>query len=311
MPGMTFGSFVLMAKQRFKSYDSVDTSFAGKTVLITGANTGLGLEAAHIIASLKPERLILAVRDIAKGNTAAAEIEAKANKPNLCHVLKLDMASFDSVINFASELEQEVPLLDTVILNAGVRAKDYGTTADGWETDLQVNALSTTLLTLLLLPHLGKTSEYRSAEAGFPVSTNLTLVTSSNHATVERNELPNTSHPILETLSAAPPNKKSFDAQLQYAKSKLAIMWFIPRLAELGQGPDPSNPSVVVSSVCPGACRTTMARGMDSLPEKIFVALFKALFSKPAKVGGEIIVKGSTLGTEGVGAYWYDNRIYQ
>lgn len=310
MPGLTLGSFVSMAKQRFTSYDVVDTSFDGKIVLITGANAGIGLDVAHEVALLGADRIILAVRSIEKGKTAAAQIETRANKKGLCHVMELDMANMDSVIAFASRLEKEVPLLDTVILNAGVREKEYRKSVHGWETDVQVNAISTTLLALLLVPHLKKTSEQRSAQAGAPSPSRLTLVTSSAHAMISRSELPFGDTPLLETISSTPSDAKTFDAQLQYAKSKLAIMWMMSRLAHVGAGDDVANAAVIVNSVCPGATRSTLARGMDSMAERAMLNTFQAIFMKPTKVGAGIVVKGATLDFGGVGAFWYENQIY-
>lgn len=329
MPGLTFGSFVQMLKARFHTYDKVTTSFAGQTVLITGANVGLGLECAHIIASLNPDRLILAVRNLEKGRAAAAAIETQAKKPNLCHVMELDMANFDSVTAFATALKDDFPLLDTAILNAGVRSKDYEASAHGWEMDLQVNALSTTLLSLLLIPHLQQTSTQRAldAKSTTPTPGHLTLVTSSSHSQIIRSELPPDNTPLPTGISAPPKDGKPFDAQVQYGISKLAIMWMLSRLARIGAGPSYSSvdskppspaddagtasPDVVVTAVCPGACRSTLARGFDSLPERMFVSIFQTLFVKPTAVGARIIVKAATLEAgDGVGGYWYDNKIY-
>lgn len=89
------------------------------TVLITGANAGLGLEAAHEILLSKPERLILAVRDIEKGDVAKRELQNRTTSSTQIDVHKLDHSSFRSVQNFVKELEGQ--RVDIAILNAGMK----------------------------------------------------------------------------------------------------------------------------------------------------------------------------------------------
>jgi retinol dehydrogenase-12 len=95
----------------------IPVNLSKSTVLITGANTGLGLEAAREILHSKPERLILAVRNVEKGNVAKRDLERARPSGTKIEVRKLDQSSFKSIQTFVKELEGE--RIDIAILNAG------------------------------------------------------------------------------------------------------------------------------------------------------------------------------------------------
>jgi len=94
-------------------------SFAGETVIITGANTGLGREAAKHIVRLGASKVILACRNVSKGEEARVYIEKETKKTGTTEVWELDMSNYDSVKRFARRAEKE-ERLDAVILNAGI-----------------------------------------------------------------------------------------------------------------------------------------------------------------------------------------------
>jgi NAD(P)-dependent dehydrogenase (short-subunit alcohol dehydrogenase family) len=117
---------------------------AGQTVIITGANSGIGLAAAQSLANAGAT-VVLAVRDQAKGEAAAASIGGAAE------VRPLDLASLDSVRAFADGWQGDIRLL---INNAGVMIPPLGRTADGFELQFGTNHLGHFALTNLLLPHV-------------------------------------------------------------------------------------------------------------------------------------------------------------
>lgn len=134
-------------------------NFKGQTVLITGANTGLGLATARECVGRGAAKVILAVRDRAKGDAAKASIQkSHPSAPTSIDVWHLDMLSFDSVLAIGKRAAQ-LPRLDIALLNAGVFKFAWSTSADGYETGLQVNHLATALLALELLPTLRRTSK--------------------------------------------------------------------------------------------------------------------------------------------------------
>jgi NAD(P)-dependent dehydrogenase (short-subunit alcohol dehydrogenase family) len=119
-------------------------SYAGRTVVITGANSGIGLIAARELARVGA-RTIVAVRDPQKGERAAAAIDGDVE------VRRLDLADLASVRAFADAWEGEI---DVLINNAGVMIPPRGTTADGFELQFGTNHLGHFALTNLLLPHV-------------------------------------------------------------------------------------------------------------------------------------------------------------
>jgi NAD(P)-dependent dehydrogenase (short-subunit alcohol dehydrogenase family) len=117
---------------------------AGKTVIVTGANSGIGHAAAAALASAGAT-VVLAVRDQAKGEAAAAAI------PGATEVRPLDLASLDSVRAFAAAWQGDIDLL---INNAGVMIPPLSRTADGFELQFGTNHLGHFALTNLLLPQI-------------------------------------------------------------------------------------------------------------------------------------------------------------
>ena len=117
---------------------------SGRTAVVTGANSGLGLITARGLAGAGA-RVVLAVRDTAKGERAAQTI------PGGAHVRALDLADLASVHAFAGELDGEV---DILVNNAGVMAVPQRQTKDGFELQIGTNHLGHFALTNLLLPRI-------------------------------------------------------------------------------------------------------------------------------------------------------------
>ena len=131
----------------------------GKTVIITGANTGIGKETALDLAK-RGARVILACRDLDKANTAANEIrEASGNSGIL--VKKLDLASKNSVREFADGIVKGETKLDILINNAGIMCCPCWKTEDGFDMQFGVNHLGHFLLTNLLIDLLKRSAPSR------------------------------------------------------------------------------------------------------------------------------------------------------
>ncbi|XP_013407222.1 retinol dehydrogenase 12 [Lingula anatina] len=130
-----------------------------KTVIITGANTGIGKETALDLAA-RGARVILACRDIKRGQEAAAEIRAQVPNAEVV-VRRLDLASLQSVKEFAQRIYETEERLDVLINNAGVAWCPRGSTQDGFELHFGVNHLGHFLLTNLLLDLLVKSGPSR------------------------------------------------------------------------------------------------------------------------------------------------------
>jgi NAD(P)-dependent dehydrogenase (short-subunit alcohol dehydrogenase family) len=121
-------------------------------VVITGANTGLGLASARALAA-KRARVVLACRDVSKGEAALRTVQQDAAGPPP-ELVELDLADLQSVRSCAAGLISEVEALDVLVNNAGVMATPLRRTADGFESQIGINHLGHFALTGLLLPKL-------------------------------------------------------------------------------------------------------------------------------------------------------------
>ena len=132
--------------------------FDGQTIIVTGANVGLGLEAAVHFVHLNAAKVILAVRSLDKGLAAQREIEARTGAAaGTVGVWLLDMGKYASVKAFA-ERAAKLPRLDVAVLNAGIATTEFSVLEKD-ESTITVNVTSTLLLVLHLLPILRRSAE--------------------------------------------------------------------------------------------------------------------------------------------------------
>lgn len=131
----------------------------GRTVIITGANSGIGKQTALDLAR-RNARVILACRSTDSGEKAAEEIRRRS-KNNDVVLRHMDLTSFASVRKFAAQVLSEEKQIDILINNAGVFMRPLRRTEDGIEEHLAVNYLGHFLLTNLLLPRLKESPSAR------------------------------------------------------------------------------------------------------------------------------------------------------
>ena len=117
----------------------------GKTIIVTGGNSGLGYESVKAFA-LKGATVILACRNLAKGEKAKNEI-LKTNPSGEIQVMQLDLANLTSVEAFAKKFASEHKQLDVLLNNAGIMATPNIKTDDGFEAQLGTNHLGHFALT--------------------------------------------------------------------------------------------------------------------------------------------------------------------
>jgi NAD(P)-dependent dehydrogenase (short-subunit alcohol dehydrogenase family) len=199
----------------------------GRTALITGANSGIGLEAARTLAQAGA-RVIMASRNTEKGETAAAEIRATSPDAEL-DVRKLDLSSLDSVRAFAEGYDED--RLDLLINNAGVMVPPYTKTVDGFELQLATNHLGHFALTGLLLDRLLATPRAR-------------VVTISS-----------TAHKMGKIDFDDLQRERSYNRWLAYGQSKLANLLFALELDRRLKG---SNADVLSVAAHPGYSATNL-----------------------------------------------------
>jgi NAD(P)-dependent dehydrogenase (short-subunit alcohol dehydrogenase family) len=175
----------------------------GRTFLITGANSGVGLGAAKAIAK-KGGALVLAVRNVSKGELARKEIlqESKSAKIEL---MPLDLSDLDSVKRFSDEFKQKHQQLDVLFNNAGMTNGAREVTRQGFEAHWGTNHLGPFALTAYLLPVLLQTPQAR-------IVTVASFVPKLNRVTMDWNDLQY--------------EKRKYDAMAAYGQSKLANILF-------------------------------------------------------------------------------------
>ncbi|PKX88897.1 putative short-chain dehydrogenase [Aspergillus novofumigatus IBT 16806] len=278
----------------------------GKTILITGANTGLGREAARHALALGADTVILGVRTLSKGEDAKANIEASTGCTDKGKVLvwPIDLESFASVQAFAARVRKHVMeggRLDMAVMNAGIASVAYAVTRDGWEKGIQVNVLSTALLSLQLLPLLLRTKE-RDPSA----QPHLTILTSDIHKSIkfpERNE-----QHILATLNDEQQWKTSQaagGATERYGVTKLMDLFIAIEIARLVPRDESGNPLVIVNAVAPGFCKSDLLT-REKAPW--ILKLIQALIARTVEEGSKTLLHAASQGVETHGK-WLENQV--
>ncbi|KAM4592830.1 retinol dehydrogenase 13 [Odontesthes bonariensis] len=228
-------------------------SLEGKTVLITGANTGIGKETALDMAQ-RGARVILACRDMNRARIAADEIRQKSGNGNVV-VKKLDLASLQSVRDLAREVQEKEERLDILINNAGIMMCPKWETEDGFEMQFGVNHLGHFLLTNCLLDLLKKSAPSR-----------VVVVSSLAH---ERGRI------HFDDINL----DEDYKPEVSYRQSKLANVLFSRELAARLK-----DTGVTVYSLHPGVIRTELGRYLLptlALWKRIAASIFMKIVKGP------------------------------
>lgn len=204
----------------------------GKTVIVTGANTGIGRETALNLAG-RGARVILACRNLSKGEKAAVEIQSRTGNKKVV-VKELDLASLKSVRKFAREINETEDRLDVLINNAGIMRCPFWKTEDGFEMQFGVNHLGHFLLTNLLVDILQRSQPSRIINVSSLAHTRGKIRFDNLQSEIEYNPGP------------------------AYAQSKLANVLFT---RELNKRLEDTN--VTVAAVHPGVVRTELGRHLS------------------------------------------------
>jgi len=209
----------------------------GKTVVVTGANVGLGKSTAKFLA-LNGAHVVLGCRSKSKCDQAAKEIRDEAKKDVKLEVIQLDLSSLASFRSFAEEFNKKHSKLDSLILNAGIMHPPFELTADGIESQFGVNHLAHFYLAKLLTPAL---------EQGVP-STVVSVSSNGQFGTY-----PAGVHVTLEEIN----NKTLYSPFLAYGQSKLCNVLFAQELADRFSK---SGKQIFVNSLNPGGVATDLMR---------------------------------------------------
>ncbi|KAH6603849.1 short-chain dehydrogenase [Trichoderma cornu-damae] len=251
-----------------------DVNLSGKTAIVTGSNSGLGLETARQLLGLGLSKLILAVRSQPKGEAAREELLAsqKAECGEI-EIWILDMSSYDSITQFADKAKA-LDRLDIAILNAGLfQAIEAFNPSTGYEESVQVNYFSSMLLMTLLL---GALKAKPGAQPG-----RMVLVSSDAAGWAEFKE--QKSRP---TLAAFKKKAEKWEMQERYRTSKLLGQIYLTELAKKV----PSS-AVTIDAVNPGFCYgTALTRAGDGTLIGLVVNGVRRVIGKSSTVGALSIV---------------------
>ncbi|MEE6175595.1 SDR family NAD(P)-dependent oxidoreductase [Mycobacterium sp. 050134] len=228
---------------------------SGRVVVVTGANTGIGYHTAAVLA-FRGAHVVLAVRDLQKGNAALSRIVAASPRADVT-LQRLDLSSLDSVRSAAAALREAYPRIDLLINNAGVMWTPKSTTEDGFELQFGTNHLGHFALTGLLLDHL------------LPVrGSRVVTVSSLGHrlrAAIHFDDLQ---------------SEHRYDRIAAYGQSKLANLLFTYELQRrLAACPDAKTIAVAAH---PGGSNTDLARNLPGIFQPLKAVLGPVLFQSPA-----------------------------
>ncbi|XP_067277430.1 retinol dehydrogenase 14a [Pseudorasbora parva] len=245
----------------------------GKTIIVTGANSGIG-KATAVELLRRQGRVIMACRNRERAEKAAQEIQQEAGPERGELVIKLlDLASLKSVRIFCEELIKEESRIDILINNAGIYQCPYTTSEDGFEMQFAVNHLGHFLLTNLLLDLLKRSAPSR-----------IIVVSSKLYKYGDIN---------FDDLNS----EQSYDKASAYARSKLANLLFTLELSHRLE-----DTGVTVNALTPGIVRTNLGRHIHIplLVKPLFNLASRAFFKSPEEGAQTSIYLACSEDVEGV-----------
>jgi NAD(P)-dependent dehydrogenase (short-subunit alcohol dehydrogenase family) len=249
---------------------------AGRTAVVTGANTGIGLETARMLA-LKGANVVLACRrmDRAKGALDKILAEKPAGRVS---VSALDLSDLESVAAFAASFSETHERLDLLINNAGVMIPPLGRTKQGFELQLGTNHLGHFALSARLLPLLERTGA------------RIVVVSSTAQ---------NFGRIVMDDLNW---ERRPYDAWSAYGQSKLANMMFA---LELQRRLSAAGSKVLVAAAHPGWTATDLQR------ESRVVQFFNPFFAMKPLDGALPTLRAATDPAASPASYWGPARFFE
>ncbi|KLU88784.1 hypothetical protein MAPG_07767 [Magnaporthiopsis poae ATCC 64411] len=252
-----------------------DNTFNGQTVIVTGANVGLGLEAARTIVRLgagKPARA-------AKG---------------VVECWQVDVGSLESVKAFCARAESSLGRVDVLVANAGVAIPRYVACDGGLESTVAVNVVGALLMAVLLLPAMRRTA------ARFNVEPRVSFVGSDAHQFARFAERHvSEGDRILDAFYD--PDRMDTD---RYNVSKVMILMCARELARRLDEGSGNNP-VIVNALNPGMCRSQLFRHTP-FPLNWILAVGGRIVGRSSEEGARTLVAGAAAGRESHGRYMLD-----
>ncbi len=224
-------------------------SMDGKTVVITGGNSGIGKAAAVALATAGA-RVVITARSEPRGAAARADI-AEASGSDAVELSVFDLADLSSVRSGAADLLERCPRIDVLLNNAGLILSERTLSRDGYEATFAINHLGPFLLTELLLDRLKQSAPSR-----------IVNVASTAHTFARRGM-------VFDDLMA----ERSYRSMEVYGRSKLANILFTTELAKRLAGTGVTANSLHPGSVATGYARDGDTTGLMAWGVKVFAHL--------------------------------------
>jgi NAD(P)-dependent dehydrogenase (short-subunit alcohol dehydrogenase family) len=265
----------------FKKQERVGTlnpqdRLEGKTVLITGASSGLGLATAKQIAALGA-RVIMAVRSGIPER--GEEVKAYSGNDDV-HMLYVDLASFESIDGFVKELKEKVGKIDILISNAAIVVKQARKTDRGIDEMFMVNYLSKFYVMNALL----KVDAFNTDGESLP---RIIYVSSESHR--------NPSEFEWETFGQFQDHKMAKTVE-RYGYYKLLLTTFA---RELERRLNKDKLRYSVFALCPGPINSNIAREAPAIVQPLMKLIFKLFFNSPEKAAEPVVYLAASKDVEG------------
>ncbi|OQE41033.1 hypothetical protein PENCOP_c005G08551 [Penicillium coprophilum] len=275
----------------------------GKTVVITGASAGMGLETTKQLLRLRTSTVILAVRNVAKGEACATSLRQdrriQTHNPNATiKVMALDVDDYASVQRFTKQLREEIPVVHLLILNAGIGLLKLERSPSGHDRNTQVNYYSNVLLIAELLPYL----EAGAEKTGSPARISWVGSRAQESTSLEKKAPIKPGEGVLAHMD----KEEAFVPFQRYGDTKLLCALFMYSLA-----PRLNPKKVILNMMCPGMVNTSMS---DVLPLhlRLIVNVVKSFRARSVEVGGWIILHSALVaGPESHGKFFSDKEIVE
>lgn len=259
----------------------------GQTIIVSGSNQGLGFEASRHILRLGVDRLIMAVRNMEKGEAAKSELlKSTGRSESTVEVWELDMDSYSSVKSFAARTAS-LPRLDALLANAGLATGTFSVVEDN-ERTITVNVVSTFLLITLLIPKL------RESASKFSIIPRISIVNSALHYVAPLTEIEgNHGKGIFSRLN----DEKTAQMSVRYPLSKLLVVFGVRALADRLERS--KEPLIILNSPNPSWCKSQLMRENDSVGMRVG----ERLIARSTEMGSRALVHGILSGRESSGQY--------
>ncbi|KXG46530.1 Short-chain dehydrogenase/reductase SDR [Penicillium griseofulvum] len=283
------------------------TSLRGKAGIVTGSNTGLGYQASSQLLGLGLSHLILAVRSISKGEAARKSLLAAlpaSAKPPVVEVWELDLANYASIIAFVDRLKRSDIEIDFALLNAGVANFNFTVNqSTSHESSIQINWLSTALLTLLLLPELDRQAA-KNLNRARPVISIVGSETAAWAKFAEAQVSIKRGIPLIDVLD----DKTHFDMGDRYYASKLLQQLFFLELFRNRSSAKRST-GTILNLVNPGFCYGSELHRTAEGAFGTVLSGMKRVIGRSVSMGARTLVHASVLaGEPSNGRYMSDNK---